>query len=502
MEVTVYLRTRTPPPRAEDLIKLPLGQRHLSREAFALKHAADPEDVALVEEYAHEHSLTVIESSPARRSISLGGTAAAFTAAFGVGLAHYAHQGRTFRGRQGPVYLPQHLSGIVEGVFGLDDRPQADPHFRQRPGIQHYAAGGSFTPIQVSELYDFPAGVDGTGQCIAIIELGGGYRTADLRTYFQRMLPNKPMPKVTAVSVDRAQNNPTGDPQGADAEVMLDLEVAGSVAPGARMAVYFAPNTDRGFLDALTTAIHDPVRKPSVISISWGGPESNWTPQAMAAFDQACAAGAALGVTICAASGDNGSSDGVADNQVHVDFPASSPHVLACGGTALTGSGRAISKETVWNDLPGGGATGGGVSSVFAPPLWQANVNVPPLPSGTKGRGVPDVAGDADPNTGFQVRVDGLDTVIGGTSVVAPLWAGLVALIDQQLNMTVGFLDPLLYQNGGLQNVGALHDIVTGSNGAYSANPGWDACTGLGTPDGARLLMALQQATGGATARA
>jgi kumamolisin len=207
-------------------------------------------------------------------------------------------------------------------------------------------------------------------------------------------------------------------------------------------------------------------------------------------------------VTICAASGDNGSSDGVADNQVHVDFPASSPHVLACGGTALTGSGRAISKETVWNDLPGGGATGGGVSSVFAPPLWQANVNVPPLPSGTKGRGVPDVAGDADPNTGFQVRVDGLDTVIGGTSVVAPLWAGLVALIDQQLKMTVGFLDPLLYQNGGLQNVGALHDIVTGSNGAYSANPGWDACTGLGTPDGARLLMALQQATGGATARA
>jgi kumamolisin len=254
--------------------------------------------------------------------------------------------------------------------------------------------------------------------------------------------------------------------------------------------VYFAPNTDRGFLDAITTAIHDTQNKPSVISISWGGPEAAWTAQAMQQFDAAFQAAATLGITICVAAGDQGSGDGATDNLAHVDFPASSPHALACGGTSLTASRTAITSEVVWNDGPSS-ATGGGISGEFALPSYQDAAHVPPSanPGGTAGRGVPDVAGDADPDSGYQVRVDGENLVIGGTSAVAPLWAGLIALCNQKLAKPVGFVNPLLY--GTLAAAGVCRDITSGNNGAYAAAVGWDACTGWGSPNGAQLLQAL-----------
>ena len=191
-----------------------------------------------------------------------------------------------------------------------------------------------------------------------------------------------------------------------------------------------------------------------------------------------------MGITVCVASGDNGSSDGVNDGANHVDFPASSPHVLACGGTNLQGSGSTITSETVWNDGPqgGGGATGGGVSAVFPVPAWQNSLQATQTSGGAAAltmRGVPDVCGDADPASGYTVRIDGSDTVIGGTSAVAPLWAGLIALINAGRGSSVGFINPTLYANPG-----ALNDITTGNNGAFQASPGWDACTGLGSPRG------------------
>ena len=209
----------------------------------------------------------------------------------------------------------------------------------------------------------------------------------------------------------------------------------------------------------------------------------------MTQFDRAFQAAAMLGITVCCASGDNGSSDGIKDGRAHVDFPASSPHVVACGGTRLEASKGAISNEVVWN-AAGGGATGGGVSDVFALPSWQSAAKVPPSanPGGRRGRGVPDVSGDADPATGYQVRVDGTDAVYGGTSAVAPLLAALVARIAQRLDSPVGFLNPVLYGAAGRS---ALHDVTKGSNGAYKASKGWDACTGLGSPDGAKLLRVL-----------
>ena len=210
----------------------------------------------------------------------------------------------------------------------------------------------------------------------------------------------------------------------------------------------------------------------------------------MTSFDQAFQTAAALGVTVCCASGDNGSGDGEADGKAHVDFPASSPYALGCGGTKLTIEGNAISSEQVWNEGTNS-ATGGGVSDFFPMPGYQSASEIPVSANDPthKGRGVPDVSGDADPTTGYDVRVDGQEFVIGGTSAVAPLWAGLIALANQKLGRPVGFLNPLIY--GSLVGTGSFQDILVGNNGAYSANPDWDACTGWGTPNGLNLLHAL-----------
>ncbi len=492
VDVTVLVRSksRLGAPGARDTSRdaSSAQRRYLTRDEHAAAYGADLADLASVASFAQDHGLAVVEQSVARRSIVLSGSAAAMKAAFQVELQQFRQEGCTYRGRVGAISVPADLAEVIEGVFGLDNRPQARSHLRRaaRPAAGAKAST-SFTPVAIAALYGFPTGVDGAGECIGIIELGGGFRPADLTTYFSGLSIAEP--QVVAVSVDQAQNTPT-TADGADGEVMLDIEVAGAIAPGARIAVYFAPNTDQGFLDAVTTAIHDAVNKPSVISISWGSAESTWTAQAMTQFDQAFQAAAAMGVTICVAAGDNGSSDGVTDGKPHVDFPASSPNALACGGTSITASGSTIASEVVWNDGSNGGATGGGVSTVFPLPTYQANAGIPSV-AGTSatGRGVPDASGNADPATGYQVLVDGQSMVVGGTSAVAPLWAGLVALMNQQLGKPVGFLNPLLY--GSLADQGLLNDIVSGSNGDYTARSGWDACTGWGSPRGAALSKAL-----------
>ena len=470
---------------------MPHERRHLTREELERVHGADPSSIKLVETFAHENGLKTELSDAGRRTVILSGTVTQMNKAFGVELKTYRHETGEYRGRTGAVNLPEELHNVVEGVFGLDNRPQAKPHFRRRRprgGVRAHATEVQYTPPQVAQAYNFPNSVDGTGECIAIIELGGGYNPDDLSTYWNQMNLSK-VPTVTSVNVGNGSNSP-GDPNGADGEVMLDIEVAGSIAPGAEIVVYFADNTDAGFLNAITTAVHDTTNKPSIISISWGGPESNWTSAAMTSMDQAFQSAAAVGITVCVAAGDDGSTDGVQDNLNHCDFPASSPNVLACGGTHLLASGSTITSETVWNELPNDGATGGGISDFFDPPSYQNGAGVPASANsgGRIGRGVPDVAGDADPTSGYTTLVDGQAGVIGGTSAVAPLWAGLIALINQGLGNPVGFLNPLLYQNAGN---GGFNDITSGNNGAYSAGPGWDACTGYGTPNGTALAGML-----------
>ena len=494
LEVTVVVRPADRQGLQERLQRLAKGEgstARLSRAEFARRHGASRADLDAVREFAEAHGLAVLEEHAGRRTLVLAGTVAQFNDAFGVELERYSHPGGTYRGRTGPVHIPAELNGIIEAVLGLDDRPQARAHFRMKsPGAHSRsrsrparAGAASFTPVQLAALYDFPRG-DGRGECIAIIELGGGYRPQDIAAYFAGL--GLATPAVTAVSVDHGANQPTGDPNGPDGEVMLDIEVAGAIAPAAAIAVYFAPNTDAGFLDAVTAAIHDDVRKPSVVSISWGGPESSWTQQALSAMDQAFQAAAAMGITVCVAAGDSGSSDGVSDGANHVDFPASSSHALACGGTTLQATSTAIVKEVVWNDgNPANGAGGGGVSAVFTLPSWQQGLETLDARgnrSALARRGVPDVAADADPQSGYDVLVDGTSAVIGGTSAVAPLWAGLIARINALAGRAAGFVNPALYGEPS-----ALRDITQGNNGGFAASPGWDACTGLGSPDGAKV---------------
>jgi kumamolisin len=473
MEVSVYLKPRG-------------GLKGVTPAEMAARRASDHAgDIKLVEDFATQTGLRVAAVEPARRLVRLSGTAARMQAAFKTELGQYKDGAQEFRGRSGSLSLPAPVAAVVESVLGLDTRPAASPR-RIRPRAA--TAGVSYLPNQVAAFYNYPTGVTGAGQCIALIELGGGFNKADTAAAFKAM--GLAVPDVIAVPVDGGRNKPKPD-DGADGEVALDIQVAGGAAPGAKIAVYFAPNTDAGFVDAITAASHDAANKPSVISISWGGPESSWTAQGQASMTSALQDAAGLGISVFVASGDNLATDGVSDAAAHVDFPASSPWAIGCGGTSLQVAGNAISAESVWNN--GNAGTGGGVSAVYPVPDFQAKANVPvAFGTGAAGRGVPDVAGNADPNTGYIVVVGGQQQVVGGTSAVAPLWAGLAALVNEKAVAPIGFFLPKLYAAAGLTN-----DVTVGNNkpaGAdvgYNAGPGWDPCTGLGSPNGQTLFEAL-----------
>ena len=480
VDVTVYLRPRTDHAGATSATHA--SESFLTRSQLAATRGAAPADLTAVENFARSHALQVIEVDPAGRRIRLGGTAAAMSDAFGVEFQHYEHPERDYRSHAGPVMLPSELSDVVVAVLGLDDRPQAETRFRLSKDPPT-----TFTPLAIGELYGVPTGANASGVCVALVELGGGYRVSDLAAYFNGL--GLVTPSVSAVAVDSGSNDPTGSSSGPDTEVMLDIEVVGAVAQGASVVVYFAPNTDQGFADAISAAVHDDTHNPHVISISWGGPENTYTAQATSVFEAAFADAATVGVTVFVAAGDNGSSDGVSDGDAHVDYPASSPQVVGCGGTHMDASNGAISSEVVWNDLPSGGATGGGVSATFPAPPWQVSAHVPPSANagGGAGRGVPDVAANADPESGYQIRADGEDLVVGGTSAVAPLYAALTALAIARGGSPLGFINPRLYSLGAA----AFRDITSGNNGAYQAAAGWDPCTGLGSPKAAAVISSL-----------
>lgn len=486
VELTLVLR------RGAELPDPTAAATSLSPRELGDAFGARPDDVALVTSTLTSLGLEIVDIHAGSRRVRVAGTIDRLSTVFGTTLSAVsstspAGQPIVHRGRAGGLSVPTPLTGVVTAVLGLDDRPQARMLLRvAAPG----AVTTSYTPVDLGVVYRFPADADGSAQTIAIIELGGGFDSADLDAYFSGLAMS--VPTVTAVSVDGAHNEPGGDPNGADGEVLLDIEVAGALAAGARQLVYFAPNTDAGFVDAVSEAAHaDP--PPTAMSISWGLSEDSWTEQARTALDQAMADAVSLGVTVTCASGDDGSTDRTTDGKVHVDFPASSPHALACGGTRLDAdpASGAVRAETVWNNGVGNGATGGGISDVFALPPWQRDVGVP-APASAGGRGVPDVAAVADPETGYRVRVDGSDLVIGGTSAVAPLWAALVARLAQRTGRRLGHLQPALYA-GALAgaDVPGFRDITEGDNGAYAAGPGWDPCTGLGVPDGLALFDVL-----------
>lgn len=519
--VTVMVRGRNELPPVEELgNRKPRERTYMTHAEHAERHGADPADIAKVEAFARENGLRVTSSNASQRTVTLLGTAEAYGKAFGVELKMYKAGDVAYRGREGDILIPENLQGIVTSVTGLDNRPFAKPHYRIRRGTAraagvpgaataHAAAAplpAGFTPLQLASLYNFPKNLDGTGQTIAILELGGGFHPQEVTSYFTNLGIANP-PSVTAATFPNGGTNNPGtnalDPNNPDVEVMLDIEVCGAVAPGAKIVVYFGPDaSDQSFLGVMNAILGDTVNKPSIVSISWGGPEDGATAQFRNEFDQLLQSAAHLGITVCVAAGDNGSADLAADDpnwdgKAHVDFPASSPFALACGGTQLAASSGTISSEVVWHDGANDG-TGGGVSRMFPLPSYQKTAGVPPAadPAGPVMRGVPDVSGDAAPATGYRIVCDGTSfpdptqgiPPVGGTSAVAPLWAGLIARINQGLNKPAGFLHPLLYTAPANAT---FRDVTQGDNGDYKAGAGWDACTGLGSPNGQNLLLAL-----------
>ena len=507
----------------------PSGTMSERRRRLAEEAGADQGDLERVTEYVTGVGMTVESADSATRTVTVRGTAEQAKTAFGVSLGRYETDDLHYRGREGSVHVPADLADVVVAVLGLDNRPQAHVHLRRRPALSedglpdphegpaamlpaltaHAAAAHSprphprpMWPMQVARLYAFPDQGNGGGQTIGIIELGGGFQQQELAAYFRRAQVD-PAPSVEAIEVLGGHNDPGTDPN-ADGEVMLDIEVSGAVAPGARIAVYFSDATDRGFFAAVSAAVHDAIRSPSVVSISWGGPEDSWTEQSRRVFDDVLIDAAALGVTVYAAAGDHGAGDATPDGQAHADFPASSPHTIGCGGTTLFDQGGRAA-EVAWNDGDGW-ATGGGISAVYPPQPWQTvalppNVNNP----GQPGRGVPDVGGNADNASGYIILVGGQWVPIGGTSAVAPLYSGLTALLNEALGTPVHGLLQWLYEIVSDEGGSVFNDVTVGDNSVlssqfgpavqgYQAGGGWDACTGLGSINGTALLERLRAA--------
>ena len=505
MDVTVKVR------RMKDLPELAgRPERAMTHAELAAGYGASPADLELTRAVLGRFGLAVAQSSPAARSIRFTGTVAQMENAFQVRLFTYAHESGNHRGRVGDIQVPRELGPIVQGVFGLDNRrvvrrrrqPVDERNRRSSPSS---VPTSWYTPAALAAHYDFPSG-DGSGQVVGILEFGGGYFEQDLRQFCG--LTRTGVPTVRPVSVD---GTPTNARDGAEGEVMLDVEVVAGACPGSTIVLYFAAWSEQGWIAALDAAIHDTGNSPGVLSASWGYAEDAdiWSAAAMTQVNQSLKDAAYLGITVCVAAGDDGSSDAVEDGHAHVDFPASSPYVLSVGGTTITSrDGKLV--DVAWKEGDGlradsGGSTGGGVSAVFPRPDWQRSIPIVSVnPGSIAGRVVPDLAANADWNASpYLLVVDGSAQPNGGTSAAAPLVAALVTLINADRNgRRLGYVTPLLYQpaspGGPPAPAGSAGctDVTTGDNvtdklGGYSAGTGFDAVSGWGVPDGKKLMAVL-----------
>ena len=502
LEVLLLLRDQgaTPPRDVFALGSQPIHDReHLRHAELLEKSRASRRDIQAVRRFANDHGLAVRRVSAAARTVVLEGRARDMHRAFATKLHVYRRGDDVFRSHEHAIRLPKELTQIVSGVFGLDNRPVS-----RRP---HFAAGAAAAPPPVNAntklpsafrgLYSFPDHATGKGQCIGVLEFGGGFERTKLTTYLSRL--GVSAPKLVVRQIKPARNLPLNKPGALspDVEVYMDLEIVASTAPGSTIVVYFGENTSKGWLETVHTAIFDQENRPAVLSISWGMAEQDWDPQTMRALDEAFRLAAALGITVCCSSGDRGVFE--AGQPFTVAFPASSPYVLACGGTQLATLPKGTIQESVWNQSRTVGLTsGGGVSRVYDRPPFQSSCKVPThATTGAPGRAIPDVAANASSLTGFLIFADDTAMSMGGTSAAAPLWAGLVACLNECLNRRIGYLTPLLYTHRGTLH-GALRDIVDGNNQmagrqGYRARRGWDACTGWGSPHGQNLLRWLRR---------
>jgi kumamolisin len=492
----------------------------MTRAELAEQYGASDADIDTVVKAFAEFGLKALATSAATRSVRLSGTVKQMEQAFQVKLFAYAFapdtDERPYRGRVGNLHVPAEVHDLVTGVFGLDNRRVARRrrrHLSSAAGtVDALAAPQSswYIPSQLAKHYNFPPG-DGSGQAVAVFEFAGGYFPSDLKAFCDTA--GIDMPTVTAISIDGTS---TSSHDGTEGETMLDVEVIAGVCPKAKIVAYFAPSSEQGWIDALDALMQDHQNDPGVLSISWGSPEDDeqtWTRQAIDHINESFQEAAMLGITICIAAGDDGSSGGVQDGHSHPDFPSTSPFVLAVGGTTIPASGE---PDIVWFEGSGvrdrtfrDGSSGGGVSEWFSRPTWQGDINIKSVNPGTfAGRIYPDLSANADWFASpYLLVVNGESQPNGGTSAASPLVAALLTLINasRRPGHRLGYVTPVLYQTIGTgasaATVGALGctDVVEGTNttahaGGYSAGPGYDAVSGWGTPNGVKLAEALARA--------
>lgn len=563
IEVVVVLRRRpdtTEPPPVERFCRLK-GKRpeFLSRSAYAARFGATKDDVERVFRFARQHGLAVIDdlgqvvestaapgfvlSCAARRMLRIRGAQKDMDQAFGIESRQVNVNGVLHRAHDDPASVPADLGDVIVWIFGLETHnvPQVGPHIATFVAHREVLEQMKIRPMNPADLatqYAFPEDLDGSGQCIGILQPNGGYSDADMRAFFKAA--GVALPKIVA----RGVNDP-GWYQGRglsmfNMEVALDVQVAGALASGATIAVYMpgrcaaiADAFPKRLYEVLSAALYDEEYKPSVVTLSWGGPEAIWKQGDRAQIEALLADAACLGVTVCVSSGDAGI--GPPDPHAGLQtppacvYPASSPHVLACGGTALQDFDERtglFATEVVWNDHStilqiefetsegisesrnGGGSSGGGVSECYGVPSYQESAEVPEksilywkegqvtVGEPIRGRGVPDVAANADIHTGYRIHFDGDTAMGGGTSSAAPLWAALIARLNCGLEQPVGFINPALYRMQLDEGRAVCRDITSGNNGGYEARRGWNPCTGLGSPNGEAMLAALRAAQG------
>ena len=512
LSVTIVLRRRPDGPRVPEpdhYLRTPPAERpRMPQPAFAARYGAEAGEIEKVAAFVRGHGLTVDETNAARRIVVVSGTVGQFNRAFNVTLHNYEHEVQrspraarhteAYRGYDGFIHVPAELAEIIVGVFGLDNR---------RITKRNAADPPSTNPIPMSSmrgLYDFPSNL-AAGQTIAIFS-EEGFLASDITANF-----GPSPPSVLSIAVD-APNN--GFP---DFETTQDIFIAASVAPGAQIAVYFTTYSQKGWVDLIARVIHPSPGDPicSVLSSSFyvsdgddaatlllEGVPTSWITAVSQMFEDA----AIQNVTVCIASGDTGAQSKLFDGKAHVQYPGSDPWVLGCGGTTIGNVIGLSSDEWAWNDNTG--ASGGGISDYFPQPWYQVDANVPvSVNDGHRGRGVPDVSSNASPNSGYPFILGGVPAPApaNGTSAAAPLWAGLIAVLNAALDQDVGFINPVIYALNGtgfrdiLPEPGDTNNNFLGVTG-YPVTPGWDAVTGWGSPRGVTLLNALKHFYGPAIA--
>ena len=514
----------------------------MSHAEFKDAFGSDRAELDAVAAFAQSYGIQVEDVHRSSGTVRLIGPISAFNSAFDITLNTVTTEDRTYITYSGEVSIPEELYDMIDHVMGLDTFAEMKHNavidaIGDNARVSDVPSYSYLTPMQVANAYSMPSST-GSGVCVGIVELGGGYTQTDLTQTFTtggNTAPNNgtpypgygfsKAPTVSNYSYQGAVNSPA-DQSGASIEVMLDIAVVGGIVPSASIVMYWAPNTDSGFSGVFNAAINDTVNRPSVLSLSWGGPDWLYSDATVAAFEAAFQSAVVLGVTITAATGDYGSESYTGDETLTVQYPSTSPYVLACGGTSLIlNNNGTIYSEITWNQ--GDAGTAGGVSGVgpsavppgytkkhIAVPSWQSGCNsqlwqvTPGAVSALTGRGIPDVSANAFGGSGYQFwysvpsgggGVGSFLVSAGGTSAAAPLWAGLIARFNQLTGRRQGFVNAWVYANrnafyyiGDLGNNACTALDPPGYRGYYApSNQTWNACTGVGTPNATAIFRLI-----------